>query len=216
MRSKAKRRGYNSRARRAAADQTRTAILDEASRHFLRDGYGATTIAAIAKRAGVSVETIYKTFGGKPGLVRAIRDRGLAGAGPVHAEHRSDAMQARETRPRRASPDPRRMFRAWAALAAEVSPRVSPILLLVREAATHDPEMAELQRQLDNERLARMNHNAAAIAKLGVRGSRRRARDILWLATAPELYELLVARRGWSLAAYSELIAQLLTGTLLP
>ncbi|MGH3646029.1 MAG: TetR/AcrR family transcriptional regulator [Micromonosporaceae bacterium] len=46
-------------------------------------GYAATTLAAIAREAGVSVETIYKAFGGKSGLVRALYERGLTGIGPV-------------------------------------------------------------------------------------------------------------------------------------
>jgi hypothetical protein len=38
----------------------------------------------------VSVETIYKAFGAKSGLVRAIYDGGLTGQGPVPACQRSD------------------------------------------------------------------------------------------------------------------------------
>ena len=44
----------------------------------------------IASAVGVSVDTIYKAFGGKPGLVRAIRERALQGDGPEPAEARSD------------------------------------------------------------------------------------------------------------------------------
>jgi AcrR family transcriptional regulator len=208
MPRKRKHRAYNATGRRAAADESKSAILDAAQRLFLRDGYAATTIAAIGKAAGVSVETIYKGFGGKPGLVRAIRARGLAGAGTVHAEQRSDAMQANEA-------DARRVVKAWAELSSEVSPRVSPILLLVRDAATQDREMADLQVELDDERLARMAKNAGTLERLGIASSRARARDILWLATSPEIYELLVLRRGWSVKAYSGWIEQMLAGTLL-
>lgn len=207
MPRKPKRRRYDATARRAAAEESKSAILDAALRLFLSDGYAATTVNAIAKAAGVSVETIYKGFGGKPGLVRAIRDRGLAGAGRVHAERRSDSMQATET-------DPRRMINEWAKLASEVSPRVSPILLLIRDAAATDPEMAALRADLDDERLVRMAKNAGSLERLGIASSRSRARDILWLATSPELYELLVMRRGWSVAEYSEWLGQML-GTLL-
>ncbi len=52
--------------------RSQEAVLEAAQRRFLRAGYGATTIAAIAADAAVSVETIYKAFGGKRGLVRAI------------------------------------------------------------------------------------------------------------------------------------------------
>jgi len=79
-------RAYDSRRRREDARRTRVAVLDTAQRLFLTDGYSETTIASIAQAADVSVETIYKTFGGKRGLVKAIWDRGLEGSGPIPAE----------------------------------------------------------------------------------------------------------------------------------
>src|SRR5579864_8222748 len=121
------RRRYDSARRAEQARQTRNAIIETARRLFLRDGYAGTTIAAIAVEAQVSVETIYKAFGGKPGLVRAICDAALAGAGPVPAETRSDQLQAHE-------PDPRKIVRGWGELTVEVAPRIAPIILLVRSA----------------------------------------------------------------------------------
>jgi len=35
--------------------------------------------------------------------------------------------------------------------------------------------------------------------------------DVLWTYTAPELFELLVTRRGWPIRAYADFIAQSLT-----
>src|SRR5260370_29798175 len=116
-----KRRGYDSSRRQEQAQQTRQAILDTARRRFLADGFVPTTIGAIADEVGVSVDTVYKTFGGKPGLVRAICQEGLAGQGPVPAEARSDALQATEQ-------DPRAIIRGWGTLTTEVAPRVAPIL----------------------------------------------------------------------------------------
>src|SRR5947209_14360753 len=134
-------RSYDSARRREQARQTRAAILDAARRRFLDDGFAPTTIAAIANDAQVSVDTIYKAFGGKPGVVNALCQQALAGEGPVPAEIRSDSLQAHER-------DPRRIIRGWGKLTAEIAPRVAPILLLVRAAATADPEMARLQSQL--------------------------------------------------------------------
>jgi AcrR family transcriptional regulator len=45
-----------------------------------------TTVRAIAAAAGVSADTIYKSFGVKPGLIRAIHDHALEGKGPIPAE----------------------------------------------------------------------------------------------------------------------------------
>ena len=94
-------RPYDSTRRRERARQTRERIVQSAERQFLEHGYAATSVAAIAAAAEVSVDSIYKTFGGKPGLIRAIWHRALEGEGPVPAEQRSDLLQAEETDPRR-------------------------------------------------------------------------------------------------------------------
>src|SRR5690348_4400118 len=103
-------RRYDSSGRREQARRTREGILDAAERQFLED-YGGTTIASIADEAGVSVETIYKSFGGKAGLVREIYERGLEGRGDERAYDRSDAMREREQ-------DPRTIMREWGKLTA--------------------------------------------------------------------------------------------------
>src|SRR5919199_6081715 len=93
------RRRYDSTGRREQARRTRELLLDTAERQFLAAGYAATTLAAIAREAGVSVETVYKAFGGKSGLVRAIYERGLLGTGRVAAYERSDRMREEERDP---------------------------------------------------------------------------------------------------------------------
>src|SRR5665213_4276377 len=117
-----KRRAYNAGGRRAAAAERQAAVIAAAERRFLSEGYGATTIAAVAADADVSVDTIYKSFGGKPGLVRALWERALEGTGPVPAETRSDRLQRDER-------DPRAVLRGWGAFTAEIAPRAAPLLL---------------------------------------------------------------------------------------
>lgn len=205
-------RAYDSRRRQQEARRTRMGVLDAARRLFLSNGYADTTIASIAEAADVSVETVYKAFGGKSGLVRAIWDRGLEGAGPIPAERRSDEMQTLEV-------DARRVIRNWGALSAEVSPRVAPILLLLRTAAATDSEMGTLLQEVDDARLARMEHNARRLHDRGdLREgiTLRQARDVLWTYSSPELYELLVLRRGWGLDRYGRFIAEAMIASLLP
>jgi AcrR family transcriptional regulator len=206
------RRPYDSTRREEQARQTREAILEVARRRFLTDGFAPTTIAAIAADVGVSVDTIYKSFGGKPGLVRAICERALAGEGPVPAETRSDALQSTER-------DPRAIIRGWGALTTEVSPRIAPILLLIRDAAAADPEMASLQAEMDRQRLDRMTHNARNLAHAGQLRNDvtvERAAEIMWTYSSPQLYELLVLSRGWPLQRYSTFLADAMIAALLP
>ena len=205
-------RRYDSGRRRAQAARTRHDVVEAARQLFLTNGYGQTKVSAIAEAAGVSVETIYKAFGGKPGLVRALVSQGLEGAGPLPAERRSDQLQAME-------PDPRKVIRNWIRLATEVAPRTAPIVLLIRSAADTDPEMADLLTEVDEQRLGRMGRNARTLYE---RGDLRdgitldQARDILWTMSSPELYELLVVRRGWSLDRVASLQADVMIAALLP
>jgi len=207
-----RRRRYDSARRQEGAQRRRAAVVDAAGRLFVREGFSRTTIARIAEEAGVSEETVYKAFGNKIALVRAIRDKALAGQGPVHAERRSDRMQASEN-------DPRKIIRAWGVLTMEVAPRVAPVLLLVRDAAASDPELAKLQEELDAARLTRMTHNARTLLK---GGHLRKAitldaaTDVLWTYSSPELYELLVIRRQWSSERYGRFIADSMIAALLP
>ncbi len=206
------RRRYDSARRAEQARQTRAAIIEAAQGLFLRHGFAATTIAAIAAAAQVSVETIYKAFGGKPGLVRAICDVALAGEGPVPAETRSDHLQLHE-------PDPRRIIRGWGELTVEVAPRIAPIILLVRSAAAADPEMAGLLAEIDAARLRRMTANARNLAAAGhLRHdiSVEQAGEVMWTYSSPELYELLVLTRGWPPDRYGTFIADAMIAALLP
>src|SRR3954464_2153169 len=207
-----RRRSYDSSRREAQAQATRDAVLKAARRRFLDDGFAATTIASIATDAGVSVDTIYKTYGGKTGLVRGIYERGLAGEGPVHAEARSDSLQLTEQ-------DPLAITRAFGRFVMEVAPQTAPIMLLIRDAAVSDPEMAKLQAELDEERLARMVHNAVNLRTAGhLRAglSVEAAGENGWLYPAPQRYELLVIQRGWPLRRFGAFVADALAAAYFP
>jgi hypothetical protein len=144
-------------------------------------------------------------------LIRAIRARALEGVGTPAAEVRSDELQTTER-------DGRSIIEAWGVLTTEVMPRVAPVLLLIRDAAVADPEVRDLLAELDADRLRRMTDNAR---RLHARGFFRpgltvaEAADVLWTYSAPELYELMVLRRGWALRRYGVFIAQAMIDALL-
>jgi AcrR family transcriptional regulator len=205
-------RRYDASRRRDQARLRRDRITDAAQRLFLRDGYGPTTVTAIAADSGVSADTVYKSFGGKPGLVRAIHQRALQGEGPVPAERRSDAIQAQER-------DPRKIIEAWGAFTTEIAPKVAPVLLLMRAAASADAEIRSLLEELDDQRLRRMTDNArrlhdAGHLRPGV--TLAHAADVLWTYSSPELYELLVLRRAMPLRQYGRFVANAMIDALLP
>ncbi|MBJ7608090.1 MAG: TetR family transcriptional regulator [Candidatus Dormibacteraeota bacterium] len=205
------RRRYDASRRREAANRRRAAVIAAAQQRFLSDGYVNTTVAAIAADAAVSVDAVYKAFGGKPGLVRAIWNRALEGAGPVAAERRSDALHA-------PGADPREIVQGWGRLAAEVAPLATPLMGLIDTAAASDPELRSLRDELDDNRLRRMTANARRLRdgghlRPGV--SLSAAAAVLWTYSSPELCDLLVFRRGWSPARYGRFIADAMVAALL-
>lgn len=168
---------------------------------FLEQGFAATTVAEVARAAGVSPETIYKQLGGKPGIVRALYESAIAGEGPEPAFVRSDRL--------RSEPDPYVIARGWSELAMEVGPRVTPLMLLVRDASLVDPTLRELLAELDEANHRRMRANAAFLHKAGhLRPgvSRAEAADVLWTLTSAEMFELMVVRRGWSIRRWADFV----------
>jgi len=203
-------RTYDGSRRQEQARRQHAATLDAARELFLERGFVATTVEEIAVRSRVSAATIYKSYGGKRGVVRELCQRALAGAGPVPAETRSDAL--------RSSGDPAAVIEGWGQLMREVAPRLSPLLLLLRAAALSDPDAAALEAEIDKGRLDRMADNARFLARGGhLRPgvSAREAKDVLWTCSAPELYDLLVRRRGWSVARYARFATDTMKSALL-
>ncbi len=208
-----KRRTYDARGRQAAAAQLQSTVLDAAWRRFSADGYPATTIDAIAQDAAVSTATIYKGFGGKPGLVRALVTRALRGD-PTAVR----AAEARSNAARERAADGPALVRTWGELTAEVSPRVSPILLLLRDVAAQDSAAADLFEELERDRRVRMADNARALERIGALRpgtSRVDARDVLWFYSAPDLFDVLVRRGGWSTRRYGRFVTDAITAALL-
>jgi AcrR family transcriptional regulator len=209
-----KRRPYDATGRRDRARARRGRIIDVARRRFLADGYAATTIAAIADEAGVSVDTIYKAVGRKPRLAKAVFDDGITGHGPVPTGVRATEVSSRET-------DPRRRLRAFGSFVAEVTPRVAPLMLLVRAAvdSDDDAELAAVWEEMNAERLASMTIHAQRLfndghLRAGV--TVEEARDVLWTYNAPEVYDLLVQRRGWDVERFGRWVGEMYIAALLP
>ena len=206
-------RPYDSTRRQAQARLTRAAILEAARARFLERGYAATTVGQIAADVGVSVETVYKAFANKAGLLKAMFDVAIVGDDePVPLQQRE--MVARI----QAEPDGRKKLEIYGAAYAERAQRAVPVQLLVRDAAASDAGARAVLDQLNQERLTGMTafshhlHEAKVLRK-GVRAAD--ALDILWLFTAPEVYERLVIERGWTTRRFGTWITQQLVAALL-
>jgi AcrR family transcriptional regulator len=208
------RRRYDNRRREAQALQARRRILDAAYRLFLDQGYPGTTMAAVAGAAGVSVETVYKSFGTKAALAKRLWDVTLVGDDqPVPLARRPEFTAIT------AEPDPRRKLAAYAALGRALYERLGPLLGVVLEGArAGDPELRELVATIDRERLAGA---AGFVANLAEQGALRdgldpeRARDVLWMLISHDVCRMLVEDRGWTLDRWQQWLAASLADALL-
>ena len=207
------RRSYESPRRQEQARQTRRTVLDAARDLFLERGYAKTTMAEVARRAGVSVETVYKAFANKAGLVKAVFDVAVVGDDePV------PMLQRELVRRTAAEPDPRRKLTGYGEHLVGVGTRTSAILLLVRDAAATDAGAGEVWAQLQAERLAGMGAFAQHLADGGhLRAdvSVEEARDVIWTYNSVELWDLLVGQRGWSPERFGTWVGRQLVAALL-
>jgi AcrR family transcriptional regulator len=205
-------RSYDASGRREQAQARRRAVVVAARALFERDGFRPTTIAAVAERAGVSAESIYKGFGTKAALAKAVFDFVIAGDDePVPVWQRSEADAIR------AEPDVRRKLIMYTRGLAARQQRSAKVQILIRDGGHTDESLAALWRQLLAERLTGMTMLGRHLIESGQLGEGvelDEVRDILWTYTAVELYELLVLGRGWPLDRYAEWIARAVTAAL--
>ncbi|MFC1406149.1 MULTISPECIES: TetR/AcrR family transcriptional regulator [Streptacidiphilus] len=203
------RRPYNSGRRREAAARNRAAVLEACRELLFQDGYHATTVRAVAERAGVSVETVYKTFGGKPGLVKALWDSTLAGDDePVAMADRPQMQEVLRTG------EPAAKLRLYAGFVRGIHERITPLFTLLTQAG---PEVGEVLGAGERERLVGVTAFVAHLDETGAlrpEADRVHLADALWALAGPQLYTQLTVGRGWSADAYEEWLAATLAATL--
>jgi hypothetical protein len=205
------------RARKALA--TRHRVLDVAETLFVRDGYAATTIAAIAEQADVAVQTVYAVFGNKRAIlnellaVRVVGDEDIPLGFPARLQSR-EQWQAIER-----EPDPRRQLPLLAAMATQIGNRIGGLYQVLAGAAGSDPEIAELYRSQQQARYTDQQRLANSLAQKGALReglSEATATDIMWAIANPNTHYALVSERRWTPEAYEQWLAHMLTCALLP
>jgi AcrR family transcriptional regulator len=207
MRTEVKpRRRYVSRRRREQAEQTRREIVTAAGRLFRDRGY-RVAMPEVAREAGVVVETVYRIFGSKAGLFRAVVEALLAG-GPSRAEVPVEERPA--IRAIIDEPDPRRKVALYAATQPGIHRRAGPLLRALRDAKATDPDLARLWDELEAWRYEGQGQFVAQLAADGgLKGGRspEQAKDVVWTLCSLAVYDLLVLERGWTAESYEAWLA---------
>ncbi|MBA2759473.1 MAG: TetR/AcrR family transcriptional regulator [Chloroflexia bacterium] len=208
------RRRYHSPVRREQARETRLRILDAARCLFLQDGYVATTIAAIAREAGVSAQTVYVTFNAKPAILTTLMGISIGGDDqPLSVLERSEPQRMRQ------ETDQRRQLRTMARGIRPILDRAGPMFDMMRIAAAADADIAAAHRRLQEERLQNMTKVVEWIEANGPLSSglsAAEAGEIMWTLTSPDVHRMLRIERGWSVERYELWLAESLIAALLP
>lgn len=213
---KVKKRTYNSDRRRVQAASTRRDIIEVARRLFEKDGYNATTMAAIAAEAGVVVETIYRNFDGKAGLIETVVEAAVAGGA-----ERAEVPPEERTAIRRLieEPDPRRKLALYAATQPGIHERAGRLRRALREGARVDLQLVPVLERLEAQPfngMARFAQHLKDVGALRADLPVEEVRDLLWSINSLSMYELLVGERGWSAERYQDWLTSMMTQSLLP
>jgi AcrR family transcriptional regulator len=210
------RRRYESPRRQAQAAQTRRDIVAAAGKLFRDRGYGAASMPLIAAEAGVVVETIYRAFGSKAGLFRAVLEAVLAG-GATRAEVPVEERPA--IRAVIEEFEPRRQIELYVATQPGIHRRAGPLVRALSGAAAADPELKSLRDEMEAWRLEGQGRFVSMLAERGHLRPELTAelgRDIVWTLCSQEVYDLLVVARGWTHGQYQDWLTAALKRELLP
>jgi AcrR family transcriptional regulator len=198
-------RDYRSGLRAAQARETRRGIVTAAAGLFVDNGYGATTIEAVAEAAGVSRKTVFTAVGGKVELLKLALDWAIAGDDePVAVADRPEVRALLELT------DAAELLTGWAAVLVGIDKRVARLSEAMETAAGLDTAARSLVDGSSRQRLAGSRVIVDRVADLGALRAAltaAEAADIAWLLSDPVLYTRLVRVRGWSVRRFENWLA---------
>lgn len=199
-------RRYVSHIRSRAADATKTRVLRAARTLFAGRGIERVTIAQIAKRAQVSVSTVFALYKSKEGILRGLIEAALFG------QHFQAAIAGLE-----GESDPVRRIALTAHVARAIYEAESSELGLIRGASAFSPALRNLETELEE---LRFQMQKERVTLLFAQSKQRKgltldeARRIMWMYTSRDVYRLLVHEGGWSPDRYQKWLSTTLVNAL--
>ncbi len=199
----------------ASRAETRRRLLQAAEAEFAERGYTAATVARIAKRAGVTVQTLYLAWGSKRALLRAYMDSVLAGNLDTSFQLVQPEMIAAELEG--TADDPQAIIRQVSIFYRQIADRAALGWQLYRDAAASDAEIAADWQSLQALRHQTFTNLINFLPGRSLRAglTRAAAADTAWTIASPDTYDMLVRIRGYTLDQYQEWVTSSLTTLLL-
>jgi AcrR family transcriptional regulator len=207
-------RPYDARRRRERAEAerqaTRAGVVEAASRLFVANGYTATTMAAIAREAGVAIQSVYSAAQSKAELLRLVVDRAMAGDDEDLDVHDQPLFAAIVD-----APDPEAKLTAMAAMIADVQERSAPVQAAYREAAATDATVAAAVEAAHQRRYETFGVAIQTLPPERLRYSYEDTLDTAWAVGSTEVFMLLRRIRGWDAKRYADWLSRTLIDQLL-
>lgn len=198
---KSRRRRYDNSGRVARAAANRAAVLRAGHDVLVERGYGGTTMTAIARAAGVSVETVYKGFGSKRQLVWEILGNAVVGDDEPVAL--ADRPELRASLSAGSGAD---VLTAFAEASMRILERIGPLVgTLFLASRGGEVDLREIADEAGRRRLADLTVVVEAVVATGDLNPDldvAKAADVLWTIGSPEVYVQFTVDRGWSDAEY--------------
>ncbi len=207
--------GSRSKNRTTKAEQsraTRVRIVAAATDLFVRDGFVTTTMASIAREAGVAVQTLYLSFGNKTAILQAAFDEALRGT--IEDDIRDQDWFVRVLE----DPDGVAALRLFCTRSAELITRAAPVYDVMRSSSA-DPEVGEMLARNKKLRYDGFRTVVDAIASRDGFNPDLTATDalgILYGVLSEDGHLLMVAEHGWTSARWLTWVEETLVHQLFP
>jgi AcrR family transcriptional regulator len=201
----------------ASRAETRQRLLAAADALFRERGYPATAVAAISKRAGVSLQTLYLAWGSKRALLRAATDAAaVASQAPLSPEEWHATIRAELANAVGADPTAAAYLAATSRLFVHIAERTAPYWRMHRQAAATDPEIAADWVAITHARRRTLAEVARSVPPRGLRPGVA-ADDItetLWALASPEMYDLFTVDGGHDPDVFEAWLTRTLTAVI--
>ena len=173
--------------------------MDAATTEFCANGYQGTTMAAIARRAGVAVQTVYFVFNTKPALLTATIDHAVMGDDNRPPQEMPWWQESTTTH------DGQRALELFAIHTARIEARAAALDKVAQAASLTDPDIRRLLARHETLRSTGFAEYVEALAGRGLLAPDCRPEemtDVLLTLLGSDVYLALTQTRGWPIDRY--------------
>jgi AcrR family transcriptional regulator len=185
--------------RRERAARTRRRIVDAAATEFRAHGYHGTTMAAVATRAEVAVQTVYFVFNTKSSVLTAAIDDAVMGSDELPPQDLPWWQESTTTA------DGRRSLELFITNTARIEERAAALDRVARAASRTDPEILDLIAHHDALRSAGFRQYVESLTERALIREDidpSEVTDVLLTILGSDAYLNFTESRGWSVDHY--------------